>query len=261
MTQFVHKFSISIYFIIIIVTIVVLAYFGFSFYNLPEEERFFHPLYESLKPSGFFGHGLGIIGTSILLFGLFSYMARKRMKIFSRWGVLKYWLEFHIFMCTLGAVLILFHTSFKFGGIISIGFWSLAIVWVSGVIGRFLYIQIPRTIEGRELSLHEAEEIKNQIADELLEKYQINFHEIMTSKFSEIKAKLISENVHKHDFRKVKKQIRKERILAERIKRLDQMLRLFKYWHVAHLPFALVMLLIMVIHVIVVLTLGYQWVF
>ena len=261
MTAFVLKLSISIYSIIIILVIAILTYFGFTFYNLTIEDRFFHPLYETLKPSGFIGHGLGILGTSILVIGLFSYMARKRIKLFSHWGIMKYWLDFHIFMCTLGAIMILFHTSFKFGGIISVGFWSLSIVWVSGIIGRYIYIQIPRTIEGRELSLLEAEEIKNQVADELLEKYHINFQEIITSKISEIKTKLLSEQVHKQDIRKVIKQIRKERVLVKRIKRLDQMLRLFKYWHVAHLPFAFVMLLIMVIHVIVVLTFGYQWIF
>ncbi|MEZ4892884.1 MAG: hypothetical protein R2778_07680 [Saprospiraceae bacterium] len=39
------------------------------------------------------------------------------------------------------------------------------------------------------------------------------------------------------------------------------MQKLFKYWHVAHLPFALVMLvIIMVIHVGVTLALGYRWI-
>jgi hypothetical protein len=39
------------------------------------------------------------------------------------------------------------------------------------------------------------------------------------------------------------------------------MQNLFKYWHVAHLPFALMLLIIMVIHIAVVLTFGYKWIF
>jgi hypothetical protein len=34
-----------------------------------------------------------------------------------------------------------------------------------------------------------------------------------------------------------------------------------RYWHVAHLPFALVMLFIMIIHVVVAVLFGYKWIF
>jgi len=261
MTQFVHRLFITLYFLIILTTTGILVYVGLSFYNLPMEERFYHLQYELLKPSGLWGHGLGVIGTLIIIIGLFSYMARKRLHIFSRVGVLKYWLEFHIFMCTLGPVMVLFHTSFKFGGIVSVGFWSMAIVWASGIVGRFIYLQIPRTIEGRELSLHEVEEIKNNLDSELLERYDIDFSEIKTSKFSTIRLKLISKQISRKDFKKVRQLIRNQRKMVRRIGRLEKMQQLFKYWHVAHLPFALIMLLIMVVHVIVVLTFGYKWIF
>ena len=197
----------------------------------------------------------------LIIVGLFGYMARKRLKIFSRLGVLKYWLELHIFLCTLGTVMVLFHTTFKFGGIISVGFWSLIIVWVSGVIGRFLYLEIPRTIEGRELSLAEIIDTKNELDRELLEKYQINFNEIKNSRFSQIRLKLIENQISKNDFRQVYQLIRRERVLSRKIKQLEKVRNLFKYWHFAHLPFALIMLIIMVIHVGVALFFGYKWIF
>ncbi len=139
MNQFFHKLSISLYFIIIIATILGLSYYGRAYYNLPIEERYYtstgelNQMHKLLYPSGYIGHNLGIYGTIFILLGLFSYMIRKRYKIFMELGALKYWLDFHIFLCTLGSVMVLFHTSFKFGGIISIGFWSLVIVWVSGL--------------------------------------------------------------------------------------------------------------------------------
>ena len=55
--------------------------------------------------------------------------------------------------------------------------------------------------------------------------------------------------------------IRNELTLNRRIERLQLMQNLFKYWHVAHLPFALVMLIIMVIHVAVTIVFGYKWIF
>jgi hypothetical protein len=54
---------------------------------------------------------------------------------------------------------------------------------------------------------------------------------------------------------------REEISLNNRIDRLQTMRKLFKYWHVAHLPFALVMLIIMVVHVAVTLAFGYKWIF
>jgi hypothetical protein len=48
---------------------------------------------------------------------------------------------------------------------------------------------------------------------------------------------------------------------GRRIKRLEMMQNLFRYWHVAHLPFALLMLIIMIIHIIVALLFGYTWIF
>ena len=55
--------------------------------------------------------------------------------------------------------------------------------------------------------------------------------------------------------------VKNEMSLNWRIERLVLMQNLFKYWHVAHLPFALVMLVIMVIHVAVTLVFGYRWIF
>jgi hypothetical protein len=156
--------------------------------------------------------------------------------------------------------MILFHTSFKFGGIVSVGFWSMAIVWASGVIGRFFYLQIPRTIEGRELSLLEVQEIKEKFDVELLEKYNINFSEISTDKISRLKS--ISKNISGKDFRKIKKLIKDEEKIVRRIARLDKMKNIFNYWHFAHLPFALIMIIILLIHVVVVsFWLGYKWIF
>ena len=55
--------------------------------------------------------------------------------------------------------------------------------------------------------------------------------------------------------------VKKDISLNRKIERLITMQKLFNYWHVAHLPFALVMLIIMVIHVAVTIVFGYKWIF
>lgn len=224
MNRYLHVALITVYTVVTLVALALLLYVGRTYYSLPIEERFFHPMYAMLKPSGYLGHGFGITGTLLILIGLFSYMARKHLRIFWGWGLLKHWLELHIFLCTLGTLLVVFHTTFKFGGIVSVGFWSLMIVWFSGLIGRFIYLQIPRTIEGRMLSIQEVQE------------------------------KIDNLEASHQDQRMLGR-------LKRQVKRLEQMKRLFNKWHYAHLPFALIMLLIMVVHVTVVLYLGYKWIF
>ena len=58
----------------------------------------------------------------------------------------------HLFCGIVGPVLVTFHTSFKFNGIVSAAYWSMVIVVLSGFVGRYLYVRIPRSIRGNELT-------------------------------------------------------------------------------------------------------------
>ena len=50
-------------------------------------------------------------------------------------------------------------------------------------------------------------------------------------------------------------------VLARRIRLLNVMHRFFRHWHIVHLPFAIVMFVIMFIHIGVVFAFGYRWIF
>ena len=102
MNKHLHTAYIFLMVSITVIISVYLFYIGLSYYTTSLEERFYHTDHQFLKPNGLYGHGLGIIGTLLILIGVFGYMARKRMKILSRIWILKHWLEFHIFLCTLG---------------------------------------------------------------------------------------------------------------------------------------------------------------
>lgn len=275
--------------IIVILITILLSYKGYSYYQTPLEERFFHPDHNNFKPSGPLGHGLGIVGSFLIVFGVSSYMARKRFKMLSRLGIIKHWLEFHIFLCVLGPIMVLFHTAFKFGGIVSVSFWSMVAVVASGVIGRFIYLQIPRTIEGRELSLIEVRGLRNNINESIQNLAAINQEQYQElQQFTQIQYNNPSENKvirflqgYKNDFLNIRnarsiisdfnipkrqqkhvlKLVKNEISLNRRIGRLLLMQKVFRYWHVIHLPFAIVMLVIMIIHVAVTVAFGYKWIF
>ena len=289
MSEFAHRIYLSILVAIVFITLIRLIYSGMSYYSESLEERFYHPDHALLKPSGTMGHGLGIAGSLFMIIGIGSYMARKRYCFLSRLGLLKHWLEFHIFLCTLGPILVLFHTAYKFGGLVAVSFWSMVAVFLSGIIGRFIYIQIPRTIEGRELSLKEVKEMKLDVAGIVRSSYNLN-EESYSILVDSIKTKvelyfknpviryikkyfndrnsirsvrmvLKKNKLPENEYNRVFVLIREDIRLNRRIERLDTMQNLFKYWHVAHLPFALVMLIIMAIHVGVTILFGYRWIF
>jgi hypothetical protein len=76
-----------------------------------------------------------------------------------------------------------------------------------------------------------------------------------------VKSVLKRNKLPKAEYKKVLALVNDNITLNRRIERLDRMHNLFKYWHVAHLPFALVMLIIMIIHVGVTILFGYRWIF
>jgi hypothetical protein len=275
--------------VIVIATTILLCYVGFNYYSTSLEERFFSPDHNFLKPGGMWGHGIGIIGSLSMILGILLYMARKRMRSLSRMGTLKHWLEFHIFLCTFGPILVLFHTAFKFGGLVAVSFWSMVAVFLSGIIGRFIYIQIPRTIEGRELSLNEVRDMKTNIGTILSESFHLDeesynlivestkkkvelYHKYFLVRYRrkfkndrktirDVSAAVRRSRLSGEERKKVMKLVRHEIQLNRRIERLVTMQNLFRYWHVAHFPFAIVMLIIMVIHVAVTIVFGYRWIF
>jgi len=76
-----------------------------------------------------------------------------------------------------------------------------------------------------------------------------------------VKSVLKKNNLNKDQYKQALKLVRNEISLNKKIERLVIMQNMFKHWHVAHLPFALVMLVIMIIHVAVTVALGYKWIF
>lgn len=284
-----HKAYILTLTTIVVVAFLGMVFFGAGYYSTTQEERYFHEQYELLKPTGIIGHGIGVAGSFFLVVGVFGYMARKRIRRFSRIGLLKYWLEFHIFLCILGPILVLFHTSFKFGGIVAVSFWSMVAVVISGVFGRFIYLQIPRTIEGREISLNDLITIESGLFSDLKNQFNIdseilirmnkkllmeepskkrNYLVRVIKRFIfernliiQFRKDLKSQNLSGKNLRKAVHIFKSKIILNRRIAWLLSMQNFLQYWHVVHLPFALIMLVIMVVHILVAILFGYNWIF
>jgi len=258
---------------------------GWEYYVLPLQDRAFAEQHDVLKPAGSVGHLLGIVGSAMILVGVLMYSIRKRLALLARSGKLKYWLELHIFLCTLGPFLILLHTSFRFGGIVSIAFWSMAVVVASGVFGRYVYARIPKTINGRFLSMQAIEEERDRLWTRVGEMLKLKPDEIArllhTTPLPRPKGFLHAialavraDGAKRRHVRRVRRLLRERRVprrtldalvvlirnrfqLEQQAVLLTPFQRLFRYWHILHLPLAIVMLLIVIAHVAVAALFGY----
>ncbi len=252
-------------------------------------ERPHHDRHHVLKPSGVIGHGLGIVG-SLMLILLLSYSVRKRFKRLRNAGKLSTWLNYHIFLGISGPILITFHTAFKFGGLVSIAYWSMVAVAVSGFIGRYIYVKIPRRMSGSELSREEIESKKTSITTRLKEDYSLSTDQIRALEKISAEKKITNRgllgiftflyydsigrintrrllkrmtkslDIDQREFHSLHSLIKQQIQLTRQIAFLSAAHRLFHYWHVIHRPFAYTMLVIMVIHTALAILFGYTWI-
>lgn len=121
---------------------VLLAYRGWSFYVLPLHERPDHPEFKILRPSGIVGNGYGFAAAVLFVTNLL-YLARRRIAAF-KLGSMRFWLDLHVFTGLAGAVLVAFHSAFQLRSTLTtVTAASLAVVVVTGIIGRLLYALVP----------------------------------------------------------------------------------------------------------------------
>ncbi len=258
---------------------------GLGYYLTPLAERAYSPLHDSFKPAGDVGRMLGIAGSLMMLVGVAMYGARKRLPFLHRLGKLKYWLEIHIFLCTLGPFLILLHTSLRLGGIVSIAFWSMTVIVVSGFLGRYVYARIPKTINGRFLTLKAVEKERDRLIQRLAGISGLTEADIveLTAESARpeprnlvgaIVTAIRLDLARRREFKRLRRIFHLRRLPRANRENLEALVRarfqleqqmalllpfqrLFRYWHLLHLPLAIVMLLVVMAHVVVAALFGY----
>jgi len=259
------------------------AWRGHGYYALPLVERPHHPLHWELKPGGTFGRLYGIGGMTLMVLML-SYTLRRRLPWLRRAGNLSTWLDFHIWCGITGPLLIVLHSALKVGGLIAISFWSMVAVALSGILGRYLYAQIPRSAAGDELSLEEAKRLDAEMSSRLAREFELPDAEIAAladepvdrAASRSLLAALFSSATLPLRFRRRFASFRRRHphVPRRRLRHLERLARerarlharlglwrrlheLFHYWHVFHKPFAILMYLFALVHIGVAYATGY----
>jgi hypothetical protein len=96
------------------------------------------------------GYWFGIVGGSMMLL-LLLYPMRKRLQFMSKWLTVKFWFRLHMVFGVLGPVLIMLHSSYHLGSLNGrIALFSMLIVAISGLFGRYFYTRIHYGLYGRK---------------------------------------------------------------------------------------------------------------
>ncbi|HXH50706.1 MAG TPA: hypothetical protein VNM47_15295 [Terriglobia bacterium] len=161
-----HRAALRFFYLMAFLIIAGVAFYGESYYRMDAAHRPFSPQHILLRPNGSIGLWLGVLGAFMFLI-IFIYPIRKRWAWLRSKGNTRHWLDFHVMVGLSAPFIIALHASFKFRGIAGMAFWIMSAVALSGVIGRYLYAQIPRSLNAAELSLQEVQEEQMQLAEQL----------------------------------------------------------------------------------------------
>lgn len=292
-----HRLRVIIAMSCSILLVLSIAGFGANYYLLPLDQRPFSEKHELLKPSGSIGLRLGILGT-VLFFIIFLYALRKVVPWLGQIGSTRHWMDFHVIAGITAPIIIAFHASFKFGGIAGFAFWIMVAVAISGVVGRYLYSQIPRSLSAVEMSLTEVQENERELAEFLL--VQSVFSEEELSRALRVPSReqirkagpiiAIISMIHldiaipfrmarlrrksggrsagigslfgllrtgNYEVDRIVGIVRQKASLSKRVVFLDQTQRVFHLWHVIHRPFSYAFAILAIIHIVVVMGLGF----
>src|SRR5512147_1434896 len=146
--------------------LLVLNLFGAQYYLAPRAEQVRDPLHAWLKPSGLIGQTAGIVALGIFLF-LWLYPLRKKFRWLAFTGSVARWLDVHSLAALGLPLLVAMHAAWRFTGVIGLGFWSMMVVWASGIVGRYLYSRIPRSQAGVELTIDEIAAQRQALLEEI----------------------------------------------------------------------------------------------
>jgi len=275
--------------IILIPTILLLAVaaVGAPYFLASSAERLRHPLHAWFRPSGYIGQSTGILTFVGFLF-MWLFPMRKRMRRATWAGPVPKWLDVHIGVGLMLPLIGAIHAGFRVGGVIGLGYIAMLIVCASGVVGRYLYVRIPRSRSGVELGLGEVSAQQRALIGELAEASGISVMELqeilqvrstparvgMWAAFAQMArddfargqaVRRLRARMHANGhvecarLAAVMSLARRQMSLSQQARLLNATQSIFRHWHAAHLPVAITAVVAVTIHVVVVIAMGATW--
>jgi hypothetical protein len=145
---------------VLVATVAVLAW-HWDYYGLARPQRPLHDDHSTLRPSGTVGLSSGIIGMVLFVLNL-GYLVRRQLVTVPGLGSLRSWMDAHVLTGLTGACLIALHSAMAPASALgTLAVVAMTVTVATGIIGRTIYMQIPRSLEGRELELGQVQDQLN----------------------------------------------------------------------------------------------------
>jgi hypothetical protein len=111
-----------------------------------------------IKPGSGLGYYFGLVG-GVMMLVMLLYPLRKHVAWARNWGPLRYWFMVHMVLGIGGPTLVLFHSTFHVKSLnAGVALYSMLLVALSGIIGRFIYKRIHLGLYGRKSNLEELQQ-------------------------------------------------------------------------------------------------------
>ena len=267
-----------------------LAFIGFlvllvqhwDYYGADRLDRPFHENHASLRSSGKMGLPIGVWAAALFVLNL-GYLIRKRLIHIKIFGPLRMWMDMHVLTGLIGGGLVVFHSTMAPSSTLgTLAFLAMTITVLTGIVGRTIYVRVPRSVEGRELELEQVQE-KLDACRQMLEssgvkaewmeegRPQAQIHR--TGLLGCFAAMMVGDVQRRRDYRRLKGQIlnspdlkpvaRKVLPLArdycthwQWLHRYRELHNLISSWRFFHRWLAVLMLCVVVCHIVVAIRFG-----
>jgi hypothetical protein len=275
-------------------SLIALNLAGLPYFLLSTVERVRSPLHPWFRPSGFIGQTAGIASFALFMF-LWLYPLQKKFRRLAFGGSRAMWLNAHVVAGLCVPFLATLHAAWRFTGLIGLGYGAMMVAWLSGIVGRYVYVRIPRSRTGVELTREELESRRRAVLQQIVDATGIDGelleHALLSGSSPTISpdanvlkaiAVMIGDDVRRwraagqlrwdwHGATAAEQQsdkaararlhalLRNEIALMQQARMLDVTHRLLRYWHVAHKPMAIAALGAVVLHVGTAIALGVTW--
>ncbi|HET9992829.1 MAG TPA: 4Fe-4S binding protein [Kofleriaceae bacterium] len=221
----------------------------------------------------------GYVGTALMVLSM-AYLLQRRFGWFKRTASNQFWLDVHLMTGIVGPLFIVLHSAMRLTTWVSIPFWSMTAVVISGVIGRYLYTLVPAISSKHDLALLEhrreitelakgypaAGDLAYVIMDDELDRSERAWHVglivlLLWVAYDDLRRRFVrigyTRQLRRLAPRRIARKIasRVDRVVFyERRKELAPRGKaLLRSWKKVHIPFSVVLLVTMLIHIAIAL--------
>lgn len=292
-TEHGHRLRLRAGYWITSLSLFALFLYGADYYLADERQRALSPKHALLKPGGVVGVTLGILGFCLFLL-VFLYPVRLRWSWLLRQGSSRHWLDFHILLGIVTPLIITFHATFKARGIAGMAYWMMIVVAVSGIVGRYIYAQIPRTLNDAAMTFKDGKEQIAEFASRIKSLGVLSATDVdglfqlpglrkpgEMSLASALWAMFVFDITFPFRMLRFKRKVlwrcsllrfgrspnvpikrsialaREHAILSRKVFFLSKSQQLLRIWHIVHRPFSYAFAMLALLHVVLMLVFGY----